>query len=433
MQLPPIVGASINAPVSGNVAMPDVQAVTDAVNQTNQNIQTNLPPPSPGSASQVLGNEVKQVGSSLADTLMNNWQIPVGLAAVYGVYKLLGEGGGGGNPPDGGPPSPPPPPKRTMRDRMLLGEVKEPTLDPFEIPEAGKPAAPTTEAPPKPMLSEREMQIIRDSERNKEANRAAAAAKAAAASQASVPQATAEKLPSIPDTASAGPAAWNYETASKLATTPTVVTSAAPAAPAAPTVEAPPPSTTPEETTKPAPKKRGPKTKEEKLAIQAAIPPSEVGLTKQQLGLKRYLESFYGGGEVGAKTYQQVKDILGYTPAFPEGKGGGLQPEENKIIRDFRKENIQGPKVNLTNDMKKVLKSGGTLAALSAIPGFAEAAQNKDLGKMADIISDFFVLPFAQSSEAGMPKAQEESIIESKFREARKLGSPYRGIAPPGQ
>ena len=81
--------------------------------------------------------------------------------------------------------------------------------------------------------------------------------------------------------------------------------------------------------------------------------------------------------------------------------------------------------------MKKVMKGAGGLAILTAIPGFAEAAQRKDYGKMTDLASDFFVLPFAQSSEAGMPKKQEESIIAQKFKEAQKLGSPYRSVPPP--
>lgn len=167
-----------------------------------------------------------------------------------------------------------------------------------------------------------------------------------------------------------------------------------------------------------------------KDAVKPPVPESEVGLTKQQIGLKRHLESFYGGGDIGAQSYEQVKNILGYTPAYPPGQGGGLQPEETGKILQYRKENIAGPKVNLTHDMKKLMKSGA-LGALAALPGFADAAQKKDYGKMADIASDFLVLPFAQSSEAGMPKAQEESIIASKFKEAQKLGSPYRSVPPP--
>ena len=188
-------------------------------------------------------------------------------------------------------------------------------------------------------------------------------------------------------------------------------------------------------TEKPAPKAKKP------------IDPSEAGLTKQEIGMKRYLESFYGGGEVGAKTYGQVGEILGYRPAFEPGKGGGLKPEENLIIKDYRKENIAGPKVNLDKEMKRAIKGGAGAAALMAIPGFATAAQNKDYGRMVDLATDFVVPPFAGSSELGVStlgKQRTQNVQSSAL-----LGSPYaqtewaknqrlkekagagRGIAPP--
>lgn len=201
--------------------------------------------------------------------------------------------------------------------------------------------------------------------------------------------------------------------------------------PAAEPVVTAEPAATPAETKTEEPKKnkggRPPKT-----AVKPPVPESEVGLSKQQIGLKRHLETMYGGGEVGAKAYEQVKQILGYTPAYPPGQGGGLLPEETAKILQYRKENIAGPKINLTHDMKKVMKGAGGLAVLAAIPGFANAAQRKDYGTMADIATDFLVLPFAQSGMAGMPKKEEEAIITSKFKEAGKLGSPYRGVPPPG-
>lgn len=167
---------------------------------------------------------------------------------------------------------------------------------------------------------------------------------------------------------------------------------------------------------KPAPKAKKP------------IDPSEVGLTKEQIGMKRYLESFYGGGEIGAKTYGQVGEILGYTPAFEPGKGGGLKPEENQIIKGYRKENIAGPKVNLDKEMKRGLKGGVGIAALMAIPGFADAAQRKDYGRMAEIASDFAVPPFAGSTELGVSTLGEKQL--KAFENAQKLGSPYRSVPP---
>jgi len=153
------------------------------------------------------------------------------------------------------------------------------------------------------------------------------------------------------------------------------------------------------------------------------IDPSEVGLTKQEIGMKRYLESFYGGGEVGAKTYGQVGEILGYRPAFEPGKGGGLKPEENLVIKGYRKENIAGPKVNLDKDMKKALKGGAGAAALLSIPGFADAAQRKDYGRMVDIASDLVVPPFAGSSELGVSTLGNQQA--QNIQSSALLGSPY--------
>lgn len=163
----------------------------------------------------------------------------------------------------------------------------------------------------------------------------------------------------------------------------------------------------------------------------AAVPPETTSLTKEQKGMKNYLVSQYGGGPEGEAAYNKTIDILGEVPAYEKGQGGGLSKEANNTIKEWRKSNIEGPKVNLTHDMKKVMKGAGGAAVLMALPGFAEAAQRKDMGKMSDIFTDFFVLPFAQSREAGMPKAQEEDIIAAKFKEASKLGSPYRSVPPP--
>jgi hypothetical protein len=166
---------------------------------------------------------------------------------------------------------------------------------------------------------------------------------------------------------------------------------------------------------------------------KAVVPkvPEAGALTKEEAGMKKYLISQYGGGTHGEQAYEKAIEILGKRPAYAPGEGGGLSPKENDAIKAWRKENIEGPKVNLTYDMKKIMKGAGGLAILASIPGFAEAAQRKDFGKMTDIASDFFVLPFAQSTEAGMPKAQEESLISQRFKEAQKLGSPYRSVPPP--
>lgn len=161
-------------------------------------------------------------------------------------------------------------------------------------------------------------------------------------------------------------------------------------------------------------------------APKAAVPPTAEKLTKEQKGMKNHLVSMYGGGAEGEAAYGKVKEILGSTPEFPKGQGGGLSPEQTKIIKDWRKANIEGPKVNLTYDMKKALKGGAGLSVLAAIPGFAEAAQKKDFGKMTDIATDFLVLPFAQSRELG--EGEEQALAKARYEGMVGGG---RGIAPP--
>jgi hypothetical protein len=197
--------------------------------------------------------------------------------------------------------------------------------------------------------------------------------------------------------------------------------------------------TTPVETA-PAPVAEAPKA--------AAVPPAEVPkapvepekLTKEQKGMKNYLVAQYGGGPEGEAAYGKVKEILGTTPEFPKGQGGGLTSEQTKIIKDWRKANIEGPKVNLTHDMKKALKGGAGLAVLAAIPGFADAAQRGDYGKMTDIATDFLVLPFAQSREVG--EGEQQELAKRRYEgmvgagrgitpaQAYNVGA-GRGIAPP--
>lgn len=161
--------------------------------------------------------------------------------------------------------------------------------------------------------------------------------------------------------------------------------------------------------------------------VTPAVPAPEVtALTKEQKGMKNYLVSQYGGGPEGEAAYKKVIEILGETPAYEKGQGGGLSKEANNLIKDWRKANIEGPKVNLTHDMKKVMKGAGGLAILTALPGFAEAAQNKDVGKMGDIFTDFFVLPFAQSR--GVNEGEEQELAKRRYEGAVGGG---RGIAPP--
>ena len=172
---------------------------------------------------------------------------------------------------------------------------------------------------------------------------------------------------------------------------------------------------------------------------KAAVPPEEK-LTKEQKGMKGHLVSMYGGGSEGEAAYGKVKEILGYTPEYAPGKGGSLSAQETQILKDWRKANMAGPKINLTHDMKKAMTSGTSLAVLMSIPAFAEAAQNKNYGEMTNIATDLLVLPFAQSRPTGeneqyeLAKRRYEGLVGGGRgvtpAQAYNVGA-GRGIAPP--
>ena len=372
----PIAPPAMGKPAMGQL---DPKALTSQVAEANKAVQAQTPPPQPPS---VVG--------ALMDQMLSNWQLPaLGLAAMaatgYAGYKA-GKGSGEG-----------------LKSRDITQRI-DPTMDGADL------SKPTPTAVPVP---KEETKFAKDFE-----------------VKYGVPLATAEEISGgkitkqweadIVGNAIKNQLPITVKKEAPVIATPTLTTQpVAMAAPVAPTPEpvATAVATAPVATTeKPVSKAKKP------------VDPSEAGLTKQEIGMKRYLESFYGGGEVGAKTYGQVGDILGYRPAFDPGKGGGLKPEENLKIKGYRKENIEGPKVNLDKDMKRALKGGAGAAALMAIPGFADAAQRKDYGRMAELASDFVVPPFAGSTELGVSTLGEAQL--KAFENAQKLGSPYRSVPP---
>ena len=148
------------------------------------------------------------------------------------------------------------------------------------------------------------------------------------------------------------------------------------------------------------------------------------GMTKEQLSMKNHLLGLYGGKNepLAHEAYDKVLDILGYTPAFPPGEGGSITPEEKAKVLEFRKANLEGPKINLTHDMKKVIKAGG-IASLLSLPAFLNA---KTLSDRKAALSDLgeSMLPIgATPTTAGAPTLPP-SVIEAQ-RQATLLGSPY--------
>jgi hypothetical protein len=353
----------------------DAEALTSQVNQANRQIQAQTPAP-----------QAPSVVGALIDQLVSNWALPAlglgGAAALgYAGYKIGSSG------------------KEGLKSRDIMNRV-EPTMDGSDLSKATPTATPFPAEEPKtkfaaefetkygvPLAKAEEIsggKITKQWEADIVGN----------AIKNQLPITVTKESP-ITTTLTTKPAA--------MAVAPTAVTPVATVAPVVPAE-------------KPVSK------------VKKPVDPTEAGLTKQEIGMKRYLESFYGGGEVGAKTYGQVGEILGYRPAFEPGKGGGLKAEENAIIKGYRKENIQGPKVNLDKEMKRGLKGGLAVGALMAIPGFADAAQKKDYGRMVDIASDFVVPPFAGSTELGVSTLGEKQL--KAFENAQKLGSPYRSVPP---
>lgn len=177
---------------------------------------------------------------------------------------------------------------------------------------------------------------------------------------------------------------------------------------------------------------------------KAVVPP---GMTKEEFGMMNHLLGTYGGKQepMAMKAYEQVKEILGYTPAYPKGQGGSLTPEETGKVLGWRKENISGPKVNLTHEMKGTLKKGGAaaIAAMILTPEFAKASTTEKRQMIGESLLPIGLTPSELASGTLSPeqraKQEEIALLGSPFyntqaakniRQANKVGA-GRGIAPP--
>ena len=160
--------------------------------------------------------------------------------------------------------------------------------------------------------------------------------------------------------------------------------------------------------------------KETKAAKAPKVPPIE-GLNKAQNSMRNY---FVGSQGFTPEQYDEfVTKVYGGKAPEMGPKGGGLLPEDQAIYKGYRKENIEGPKVNLTRDMKKIIKGGG-VATLLSLPAFINAKTPEERDQ---IIRDFGegLLPIGVTpTEAGAPTLTP-AIRESQ-RQATLLGSPYR-------
>ena len=157
--------------------------------------------------------------------------------------------------------------------------------------------------------------------------------------------------------------------------------------------------------------------------------------------MKKYLTSFYGGGEHGEDAYKKVNEILGRTPAYPvdeKGKmvGGGLTKDENDLIKIYRKENIAGPKINLTKAMKdqlseiknvggsKTAKGAALLSALVALPEFVNAKNAYEISQAKRNLGESLLPVGATPTPLESGKLTDKEL--EQYKEYGKLGSPYR-------
>lgn len=113
------------------------------------------------------------------------------------------------------------------------------------------------------------------------------------------------------------------------------------------------------------------------------------------------------------------------------------RPTRAQLIEQGAKlpENVKG--ITKEVSKSKLVKVAGVGGALIALSDLANAATPTEAAlRSVDIATDYVpvvgqVKQALTPLEAGMPKQKEESIIASKFKEAQKLGSPYRSVPPP--
>lgn len=116
---------------------------------------------------------------------------------------------------------------------------------------------------------------------------------------------------------------------------------------------------------------------------------------------------------------------------------GMNRPTRAQLIAEGKPlpENVKGITKEISKS--KLVKVAGVGGALIALSDLANAQTSTEAAlRGVDIATDYLPLVGQVKQafsplEAGMPKKQEEDIIAKKFKEAQKLGSPYRSVPPP--
>ena len=404
--LPPV--TSPVKPSKPKAAEPNVSQLVQNVSEANRSIQESTPAPQAPSAIDALVSDITA-----------NWKTVLGAAAVPAIGWMASKMMGGKSTEESKP--------KAIKDRLLVpADRVEPTFSPPSKvgPITNMPGTP--EELQKALGPNWEATLAKSEAARKE--KQMLAQERARASMGELPAPTAQPPVAGGQPPAPAPVAQAATQTAPVAP-PTVAQIAQQAAPAvAEAAQAPaaaiPPAT--EESKTGRPKGSKTKTPEQRLAEKGGLP----GMTKEEAGMRGHLLGMYGGKEnpYAQKAYEQVKEILGYTPAYPpDGKGGSLNPEEKGKILDWRKANIEGPKVNLTHEMKKTLKGGGAaaIAALALTPAFVNASESQKRQMLGEALLPMGLTP----SELESGTLTEKQL--RAYQEAQKLGSPYRSVPPP--
>jgi hypothetical protein len=181
--------------------------------------------------------------------------------------------------------------------------------------------------------------------------------------------------------------------------------------------------------------------------VAGAVKPKASKTKNPVESMKNYLTGSQGFNEEQYKVL--MNDILGKNLEM-HSTGGGFgeksHPEEWKKYMAWRKENIEGPKSNLSFDIKKKFRDvekiedpkvratarNALLVALASLPAFLNAKTPKEMREARRGLGEAILPTGMTTTEAGAP-----TLPANAFSESKKLGSPFRqqlmGVAPPAR
>lgn len=186
------------------------------------------------------------------------------------------------------------------------------------------------------------------------------------------------------------------------------------------------------------------KAKTEKEIAKAGIKPPEQKTFATEADLKakmpeavfkaglgpgdNWLYNTYGaeGRKAILNQFNEGKPIGGYKEAVELSKKAQQVTAGPQIPRDVAKTRGIAPTETNYGKLGKVGKVAGVAGLLMTAAEAANAAQKKDYGKVVDLLSDLFVLPFAQSTELSSGTLDSE---EARKIRAQAIGG-GRGVTP---